>query len=134
MFKNLLPFLMLITSSLSYDYINYNECLATGQKIVSPNKCFALMMQYDGNLVLYRVSDAKVMWFTNTQDKGTFKACMQEDGNFVTYAPNGRYTWASNTVGNNKASLKLQDDGNLVMNAFNSKDMVWSTKTQMSCN
>ena len=134
MFKELVIFLMLIISTLSYDYINYNECLATGQKIVSPNKCFVLTLQYDGNLVLYRFSDGKAKWSTNTQGTGTFKACMQEDGNFVTYAPKGRYTWPSNTVGNNKASLKLQDDGNLVMYAFNSKNAVWSTNTQMSCN
>lgn len=92
------------------------------------------MMQYDGNLVLYRFSDAKVMWSTNTQDRGTYKACMQEDGNFVTYAHKGIYTWATNTVGNNKASLKLQDDGNLVMYAKNSRNVVWSTNTKMECN
>jgi len=133
MFKIFVVFLMLSKATLAYDYIQYNECLASGQKIVSPNQCFVLTMQYDGNLVLYRFSDARALWSTNTQDRGTFKACMQEDGNFVTYAPKGIYTWATNTVGNNKASLKLLDDGNLVMYAFNSNNVVWSTDTRFNC-
>jgi hypothetical protein len=90
-------------------------------------------MQYDGNLVLYRFSDAKVLWATYTQDRGTFKACMQEDGNFVTYAPKGMATFATNTVGINKGLLKLLDDGNLVIYDSNSNQVKWSTNTPNNC-
>lgn len=40
---------------------------------------------------------------------------MQEDGNFVTYTPQGVPYWATATDGHPGASVVLQDDGNLVV-------------------
>lgn len=54
-----------------------------------------LIMQSDGNLVLYTASNQPV-WASNTNGKGQSFARMQDDGNFVIYTQGGP-TWASNT-------------------------------------
>jgi hypothetical protein len=54
-----------------------------------------LIMQNDGNLVLYTASNQPV-WASNTAGKGTSFARMQDDGNFVVYIQ-GSPTFATNT-------------------------------------
>jgi hypothetical protein len=36
-----------------------------------------MVVQDDGNMVIYRQSDSKVAWSTETHIKGGYKACMQ---------------------------------------------------------
>jgi hypothetical protein len=55
-----------------------------------------LVMQYDGNLVLYPPR-GRACWDTATVGLGEY-AVYQDDGNFVVYG-GGRARWASNTVG-----------------------------------
>jgi hypothetical protein len=54
-----------------------------------------LIMQGDGNLVLYTSSN-KPVWATNTGGKGASFARMQDDGNLVVYVQ-GNSTFATNT-------------------------------------
>ena len=55
-----------------------------------------LVMQYDGNLVIYSAS-AKPLWATGTGGDGAYLA-LQDDGNLVIYH-GGQATWASHTGG-----------------------------------
>lgn len=88
------------------------SALTSGEKLVSPNKQYSLVMQAsDGNLVLYKGTTA--LWSTGATGSGS-RAVMQGDGNLVVY--NGSAPkWSSSTAGFAGASLSLHDDGNLVI-------------------
>ena len=85
----------------------------------------SLVMQSDGNLVLY--NGKSPLWASNTagQGKAPFKAIMQSDGNFVVYDASNAPTWASGTnKGAGKYALALQ--GAKIALLFNSA-IVWSS-------
>ncbi|MET8623631.1 hypothetical protein ABZW30_07725 [Kitasatospora sp. NPDC004669] len=78
-----------------------------------------LIMQGDGNLVLYRVppfGSANAVWVApGTLGCGT-KAIMQGDGNFVVYGAYNRVCWASNSFKTNSfqsAGVLVADKGGL---------------------
>jgi hypothetical protein len=65
--------------------------LSVGQSITSTNGEFALILQNDGNLVLYATGGSVswvALWNTGTAGKQVWRAVMQNDGNFVLYAAN----------------------------------------------
>jgi hypothetical protein len=86
-------------------------------ELVSSNGLVTLIMQGDGNLVLYRNDGGAppAIWATNTWNQPCNVAVMQSDGNFVVYDPSGRACWATGTWGHPGAYVVLQDDGNLVV-------------------
>ena len=91
------------------------QSLQPGQTLRSGNTLHTLIMQSDGNAVLYN-SQSQPLWSTNTG--GQIKPrdfAMQADGNLVLYDTSGQPHWASNTQGNPGAFLNVQDDGNLVV-------------------
>lgn len=99
------------------------ETLAPGQMLASEEA--QLVMQTDGNLVLYHVTggDGKggALWQSGTSGNPGAFARMQSDGNFVVYKkgtvgndPSGAL-WASGTYQNTDARLDLQSDANLVV-------------------
>src|ERR1700730_5054136 len=91
------------------------QALAPGQSMQSDNKLHTLVMQPDGNVVLYN-QRSQAIWATNTGGLITpGKFTMQTDGNLVLYDSNGKPRWASNTYNNPGAFLNVQDDGNLVV-------------------
>lgn len=91
------------------------QALQPGQSLQSDNKLHTLILQSDGNVVLYN-QHSQAIWATNTGsliDPRDF--IMQTDGNLVLYDTSGRPKWASNTWNNPGAFLNVQDDGNLVV-------------------
>lgn len=102
--------------------------LNRGAQLTAGNGRTRLVMQADGNLVLYRVDDGHALWSSGTAGQPANRAVMQADGNLVARATDGRVCWASNTAGNPGAQLVLQDDGNLVIYA-NGGGSLWSSKT-----
>lgn len=56
----------------------------------------ALVMQGDGNLVLY-APGGRPIWSTGTHGKPNTVLAVQDDGNVVLYAPGARAVWASGT-------------------------------------
>lgn len=106
--------------------------LEAGESITTANRY--LVMQYDGNLVLYRYADGVIgeaLWasgtFAGSHAVVNYKAVFQGDGNLVIYNASGNAKWASRTQ-HSGDRLVLQEDGNLVMYS-NSKGAVWSTGT-----
>jgi hypothetical protein len=98
-------------------------CASEGTQWISCDGRFGLIMQTDGNLVLYQgpCLDTRCgtpIWASNTQSCGGC-VTMQSDGNFVVYGTAGQVAgdacWASGTNGHAGAYLQLQDDGDLVM-------------------
>src|SRR6202020_771621 len=103
-----------------------NVSLTGNQALASCNGDYTLIMQGDGNLVLYEGSAA--LWASNTVGSGADKAIMQGDGNFVLYTSAGTPVWASDTAGNTGAYLTVQNDGNVVIYSA-SGAALWSTGT-----
>ncbi|MEW1641915.1 D-alanyl-D-alanine carboxypeptidase family protein [Streptomyces sp. NPDC091219] len=104
------------------------QSLATGSKLQSPDGRYTLIMQTDGNLVLYRGSDP-ALWASGTAGRPGTVAQMQTDGNLVLYAPGHVPIWASSTAGHPGAYLELQNDGNAVIYRDPGHVAVWASRT-----
>ena len=102
--------------------------LSPGWQIQSPDRNYRMVMQSDGNLVLYTGNTAK--WASGTSAANSDLE-MQSDGNLVIYAPGHAAVWASNTAGKNGSVLFGQNDGNFVLYAPGNV-AVWSTNTANS--
>lgn len=98
--------------------------LTTNQFIQSADGRFKLIMQGDGNLVLY--FGASALWVSPGTYGTTNTASFQTDGNLVVYGPSGP-RWASSTYAPG-AELSLQNDGNLVVYAMDGT-MAWQSNT-----
>jgi len=90
-----------------------DQGLIPGQSIASCNGRFALLLQTDGDLVLYQ--DATPLWSAGTSGQRSAEVIMQGDGNFVVYEGAGRPLWASDTPDHPGAHIAIQDDGNLLV-------------------
>lgn len=69
------------TTPFAGDSIGPGLAIPAGHGIWSDNGCFMLAMLHDGNLVLYRQSDKKPIWASQTQGTGSSIVIMQNDGN-----------------------------------------------------
>ena len=99
--------------------------------VLSCDRRFALVMQTDGNLVLYQ-RGGRALWATNTVGSMAVMAVMQRDGNFVSYRGLSSNVldavWATGTVNQRGAFLQIQNDGNLVV--YNSSNRpLWASGT-----
>ncbi|RZM73329.1 lectin [Pseudoalteromonas rubra] len=106
------------------------QSLSKTQSIRSNNNGYELVLQEDGNLVLYRTIDMKALWASGTNGKAASRVIMQGDGNLVLYGYENHCSnplWSSNTADHPSSYLILQDDGNLVI--YYPKDPTWSSNT-----
>jgi hypothetical protein len=100
------------------------------QTLTSANRSYQLVMQEDGNLVLYSQAGAS-LWNSGTEGHPGAHAIMQSDGNLVVYDPSGQALWSSGTGGNSAnvgAALDLQNDGNVVIYTTGAQ-AIWATNT-----
>jgi parallel beta-helix repeat protein len=114
------------TSPTSCNEIAPGQGLYPGQQEVSCNGSFRLLLQTDGNLVLYE--GGTPLWASNTRGDGSAEAIMQTDGNFVIYNASGASVWSTGTNGNGDAAMVVQNDGNLVMYS-SSGTVLWASNT-----
>jgi hypothetical protein len=103
-----------------------NVSLTANKSVASCNGDYTLIMQGDGNLVLYQ--GGTPLWASNTAGSVADEAIMQGDGNLVLYTSSGTPVWASNTAGNAGAYLDVQNDGDVVIDSA-SGSTLWSTGT-----
>jgi hypothetical protein len=93
---------------------------------------YRLILQADGNLVLYREHVqgqpyGEALWHSHTHNTPASVCYMQTDGNLVVYAGTTPL-WNSNTAGFPGAFLAVQDDGNVVIYAPGNI-VLWQTNT-----
>lgn len=126
--------------------------LNKGDILYSQNGWYKMMMQFDGNLVIYNKANQPV-WNTGTANTAAHYAWFQADGNFVIYDQDNEVTKPAANLptgtgeilcGNTESSklykgdvlyttngwyrLTMQSDGNLVL--YNkANNVVWSTGT-----
>lgn len=121
---------------LSTAFLFAGEELGPGASISSD--VVTLIMQYDGNLVLYLNQCIGIpqcaLWNSGTRGDNT--AIMQGDGDFVIYPSNqigipSSAEWYTNTYGYNV--LVVQDDGNMVIYPVccigDSHAVLWASNT-----
>ncbi len=111
---------------LGTDHLNTGQSLTSGNYIRSWDNRYVLLMQTDGNMVLYGPG-YHGLWSTQTGGKPGAGLAMQTDGNIVVWYNNAP-VWASNTAGLGTANMYMQTDGNLV--AYNGNGTgVWGSGT-----
>ena len=110
------------------DRLMANQKLNVNDHLDPPNGTTRLVMQGDGNLVLYNNRNGKALWATNTWNKPVNVAIMQGDGNFVLYDPAGKAYWATGTWTDPGSYVVLQNDGNLVLYGPNG-GALWASNT-----
>lgn len=107
------------TSPIYGGIVNEGMALNPGQTVYSPSRSHQLLMQYDGNLVLYNVANGGAVWNSGTFGNTGAYAAFQPDGNFVVYSASGKALWYSSTNSTPYSQfLAMQDDGNLVIYAY----------------
>jgi hypothetical protein len=100
--------------------------LTQGQVLRSSDGRFILVMQGDGNLVIYYYNVA--LWSSVTAGNSSInRAIMQTDGNFVLYDTNNVAHWSTITAGYSGSYIVMQDDGNLVI--YQNGVPRWSSNT-----
>ena len=90
-----------------------NQTIEIGQSLLSYDERYTLILQGDGNLVLY--SPSRALWSTGTVGQGGVRLIMQSDGNLVLYRANWTAVWNSQTSGHGPSKIIPQTDGNLVI-------------------
>ncbi|MFI5528766.1 PQQ-binding-like beta-propeller repeat protein [Kitasatospora sp. NPDC051853] len=89
--------------------------LRSGETVES--KAGRLVMQPDGNLVLYSKATGNSRWHSGTWGNEGATVTMQGDGNLVVRAVDGRALWSTGSWDFRNARLVVQDDLNLVLYA-----------------
>lgn len=99
--------------------------LQKGEYLVSNNNLYSLVMQGDGNLVVYNNRRSPPTELYSTNSTGWYTR-MQIDGNLVVYNQNGSWNWTSGT-GNKpydpNSFLILNDDGSIEIHHGNA--VIW---------
>ena len=109
--------------AVSNDTLEPNTELRVNQRLTSANGSHYLIMQGDGNLVLYS-SSARALWATGTNGSGAVRARFQGDGNLVLRNNAGSAVWSSKTAGSGAVRLTVVNEGNVfLLNAAG--NVVW---------
>lgn len=112
--------------STTKDVLYEGETLNVGESLISSDGRYKLVLQGDGNMVIYNGSN-RAIWNSGTWGMPIDHAAMQYDGNFVLYDTSGRARWSSNTWNQVGSSLVMQNDGNLII--YQRGQARWNTNT-----
>ena len=104
--------------------LSVNNKVGANNQLMSKDLTRRLVLQTDGNLVLYNNNNP--VWASNTVGTRNPQLVLQSDGNLVLYGEGSRAVWNSGTVGNQNSLLMLQNDGNLVLYNENNNPRWWT--------
>ncbi|MFT4263652.1 MAG: hypothetical protein QM572_09750 [Nocardioides sp.] len=100
--------------------------MTTGTRVKSPNGTFELVLEPDGNLVLYDNQTRAHVWESHTTTGTTL--LMQSDGNLVLYDSAGKAPWATGSNSPTANKFLLRNDGTLQVVDPTGKAL-WSSAT-----
>jgi subtilisin family serine protease len=96
------------------DHLIRGQALTAGQQLVSGNGLYRLVMQGDGNLVLYNQIN-QALWHLGTFGNPGAFLVFQGDGNVVLYRANGTPLWQTVSYGTAANNFLVQNDSNIVL-------------------
>jgi hypothetical protein len=102
--------------------VDAGEAVTSAQPLESQNGQYSVVVQSDGNVVIYGPGGAT--WSTGTFGSAGSYFVLQSDGNVVLYGPAGTVDWSAHTAGLGGTELVVQNDGNLVL--YGPHGAVWS--------
>ena len=115
------------TNRAGTDTFTPGTVLSVGQAVYDSTAKRKLIMQADGNVVLY--SGTKALWSTRTAKKGGHHLSLLKDGNLVLYTSKNKVLWQTKTnKQGSSVKVTVKSDGNLVM--LKGSKTVWQTKTK----
>ena len=118
-----------ITAPQACGTIQVGQGLKTTQTLASCDGRFALRMQLDGNLALYKLGGHDLLlWSSGTPNSDIAQLELSRDGTLTLTGKLGEPLWSSNSGGHKDAQMFLQNDGNVVIYDETDKP-VWSTGT-----
>jgi hypothetical protein len=103
----------------STDTLKLGEELNQNEPLKSADGRYELLLQDDGNLVIYGATDPdrnnkRVIWESGTVGSGATRLVLQsEDGNLALYDADNKAVWATNTNQGKATHLFLHNDGRL---------------------
>lgn len=97
------------------DRLQAGDQLDPGDSLASRNGLVSLVLEADGDLVLYRTLFRQPLWASNSSGKGIVRVRMRPDGNLEGVSAAGATQWESGTSGSPGATAVLRDDGNFVV-------------------
>lgn len=106
------------------DHLTAGQTLAAGARLFSAGGAYTLVVQTDGNAVVYRTGGG-ASFNTATSGNPGARLALQTDGNLVVYSSTGRALW-HNSASAAGVVLRMQDDGNLV--EYGPTAPLWSSK------
>jgi hypothetical protein len=80
------------------DRLQANQMLGINQQLISNNGWLNLILQEDGNLVLYRTQVGQPLWASNTSGQPVHHLLMQADGNLVAYSLQDVAMWSTDAI------------------------------------
>ena len=101
--------------------------LARGQGIWACNGTSHLEHQDDGNVVLYQINPAGVLWHSDTAGTESVILILQGDGNLVLYGHSNAVLWHAETPDHDGAVGVLDDNCNFAL--FDGATPIWATNT-----
>ena len=125
------------TSPAPNDILRCGDKLSVGQKLVSSNGAYYLIMQSDGNIGIFRTSDNTVVFSLLSEGKAVssdYYAILQTDGNFAVKDGSDNPIWYNGTQNKNGVQniVKLLNDGSLAV--FSGNESIWSSKDIVKTN
>jgi hypothetical protein len=104
------------------------QVLQINDRLVSSNGQYTLILQTDGNLVIYCLANGNPTWSSNTYGKGSKNFTLQPDGNLVIHGADGKVIWETNSKGG--TLLIMEDNG--VASLYNPDGtMAWNTSQRL---
>lgn len=107
------PTLPKVAPSTSCGRFLAGQGLLAGQSLVSCDGRYTMIMQLDGNLVIY--DEGAPIWASNTVNQPAAEVVLRADGNFVLYARDASVLWKSGSKTSTDVAAYLQGDGNFVI-------------------
>jgi lysozyme len=97
------------------------RALTAYQSLRSPNRQYRLVLQGDGNLVVFGMGHA--LWSSRTNGHPGARLALQPEGRAVVYSSSREQLWTSGNAQGSGAVLTIQDNGDLVLRS--SAGPVW---------
>lgn len=114
--------LVLASGPFQAEWLNSGDALVRGKAMLSNDRRYKLILQFDGNLVAYDAGNTAI-WHASTMGSGADRLVMQSDGNLVLYAGMTPVWYTSTSFPGSR--LVVQDHGNLVVYSPNNGP-VWA--------